>query len=100
MEWVIALLAIGCLFLAFHIGMNYIKVQRLLGPRSRRLEATRKELDGKIEREQQGLEEDRHELQPLRDEVNQIDSEFHQRRRQTEEERKGQRLPPGEEGGD
>jgi DNA gyrase/topoisomerase IV subunit A len=99
MEWVVALLAIGCLFLAFHIAMNYIKYKRLLGPRRERLDQAHEELEAKIAAAEKGLDEDRQHLQPLRDDVNDIDNQFHQARQQVNQERKGARLPP-EAGGD
>lgn len=92
MEWVIALLAIGCFFLTFHIAMNYIKYKRLLKPKSDRLDATRQEMDDKIAAAQGQLEADREQLRPLRDEVNQIDAEFHQTREQVRQERARQRA--------
>ena len=49
MEWVIAVLAIGCLFFAFQSIMDYVKHKAVVGPRIQRLESTRADLERRIE---------------------------------------------------
>ena len=96
MEWVIALLAIGCLFFAFQIAMDYIKYNRTLQPKIQRLKQTKKELEGKIAETTTTLNTSRSQLPPIQEEVEALEREFHDLRRQTEEERQKPRLDSGQ----
>jgi beta-lactam-binding protein with PASTA domain len=48
MEWVITILAIGCVFFAFQIVMEYVKYKAVVNPRIKRLQAAKGELQIRI----------------------------------------------------
>jgi uncharacterized coiled-coil DUF342 family protein len=87
MEWIIALLGVGCLFFAFQISMDYIKYKRAIQPRIQRLEAVKRELSQRIEAFRNELDESRRELPPIREEVDRLEQEYLDLQRQIDEER-------------
>ena len=96
MEWVIALLAIGCLFFAFQIAMDYIKYNRTLRPKIQRLKQTKNELEGKIAETTTALNASRSQLPPIQKDVEALEREFHDLRQQTEQERQKPRSDRGQ----
>ena len=96
MEWVIAIFAIGCLFFAFQVVMDYVKSKSLIAPRIQRLEATREELSGRIESLRQELGSRRDQLGPAREEIDQLEREYLDLKQQIQLERERQR--PGGRG--
>jgi chromosome segregation ATPase len=102
MEWVIAILAIGCLFFAFQIIMDFVKHKAVVEPRIQRLEAARGELERKIEEARRELEKAQSELGPTKDELETLEREYISLQEQIRGERaKTRRRSPmvgGEEG--
>ena len=101
MEWVIALLAVGCLFFAFQSLADYFKYKRVIAPRIQRLEAAKEELKTKIQEAKAHLEETRGQLGPLKGEINLLEKEYHELQQQVQEEQvrhkyagNGSDLPP------
>jgi DNA repair exonuclease SbcCD ATPase subunit len=96
MEWVIAIFAIGCLFFAFQVVMDYVKYKSLITPRIQRLEAARQELSARIEALRQELGSRRDQLGPAREEIDQLEREYLDLKQQIQMERERQR--PGGRG--
>ncbi len=95
MEWVIAVLAIGCLFFAFQIIMDYVKHKAVVGPRIQRLESTRADLERRIEVAKGQLEEAQDRLGPAREEVEELEQAYLGLQEQIQEERaKSRRRSP------
>ena len=76
MEWVIAVLAIGCLFFAFQVVMDYVKHKAVVEPRIQRLESVRANLEKKIEEAQKDLDEAQGELEPTKEELDSLEQEY------------------------
>ncbi|MGY8825034.1 MAG: hypothetical protein ACKVJG_14045 [Candidatus Latescibacterota bacterium] len=87
MEWVIAVLAIGCLFFAFQIIMDYIKHKAVVGPRIQRLEGTRTDLEKRIETAKGQLEVAQDQLGPAREEVEELEQSYLELQEQIQAER-------------
>ena len=99
MEWVIAILAIGCLFFAFQIVMDYIKHKAVVAPRLERLEAARVELEARIEEVRGQLIAAQSELEPAKKEVEVLEREYLELQEQIQEERaKSRRRSPMADG--
>ncbi len=99
MEWVIAILAIGCLFFAFQIAMDFIKYKGVVEPRIQRLESARVELERRIVEARSGLEKAQSELEPTKEEVEALEREYLALQEQIREERtKTRRRSPVVEG--
>lgn len=101
MEWVIAVLAAGCLFFALQISMDYVKYKRAISPRIQRLQAAKEELRARIQASKADLDEARDQLPPIKDEVYKLEREYQDLQRQMQDEmarqkaadRKTGRLP-------
>lgn len=91
MEWVIAALAVGCLFFAFQVIVDYIRYKAVIAPRIRQLEETKEELKGKLEAARGELDDKREKLEPLKGEIEQLEREYRDLQRQIEAERGRQR---------
>lgn len=91
MEWVIAALAIGCLFFAIQVVVDYVKYKAVIAPRIRRLEDAKKELEAKIEASKAELNERRDQLDPLRGEIGQLEQQYLDLQQQIQDERGTQR---------
>ena len=76
MEWVLALLAVGCLFFAAQVVIDYYRYKRAIEPRLDRADELREELQGKIEHANEQLEQTRATLEPAREEVAQLEREY------------------------
>ena len=103
MEWVIAILAIGCLFFAFQVVMDYVKHKAVVEPRIQRLESARANLEKKIEEAQKDLDKAQGELEPTKEELDSLEQEYVELQEQIRDERaKTRRRSPlvdGEEAG-
>lgn len=86
MAWVIAILAVGCLFFAFQVVMDYIKYRAVVAPRMRQLEEAKEELKAKIEAAKAELNQRREQLDPLKEEIERLEAEYQELQRQIEEE--------------
>ena len=84
MEWVIAALAVGCLFFAFQVIMDYVRYKGTVAPRIRLLK-------GKIEEARTDLDEKQGRLDPLKGEIGRLEREYLDLQGQIEEERAKQR---------
>jgi len=93
MEWVIAALAVGCLFFAFQIVMDYIKYKAVIAPRIRQLEAAKEELRARIEATRGELDERRGKLDPIRGEIERLEQEYLELQRQIQETKQKPRPP-------
>jgi len=82
MEWVVALLALGCLLFILHMLSDYFKRRQELEPKIQRLDQAKGKLQREIEGAQRGLEEERDRLSPLRQEVSQLEEEARQLQQQ------------------
>ena len=94
MEWVIAILGVGCAFFAFQIVMDYVKYRRAIKPRIERLEEARKELEARIQASRAGLEETNEQLDPIKHEVDKLEQEYLDLQQQIREERAKQKPRP------
>ena len=94
MEWVIAILGVGCLFFAFQIAMDYIKYRKAIKPKLQRLEVAKQELKAKIEAARAELGRDRGQLDPIKEEVGRLEAEYWDLERQIQEERARDRPRP------
>ena len=87
MEWVIAILGIGCLFFAFQIVMDYLKYRAVVKPRIQRLEVAKEELRSRIEAAKAELGEERENLEPVRGEIDKLEQEYRDLQQQIVDER-------------
>jgi TolA-binding protein len=87
MEWVIAVLAVGCLFFAFQVVMDYIKYRAVVEPRLRQLEEAKEDLRARIAAAEQELGQRRDQLEPLKGEIDGLEQEFRELQRQIETEK-------------
>jgi DNA repair exonuclease SbcCD ATPase subunit len=94
MTWVIAVLAVGCLFFIFQIVVDYIKYQAVIAPRIRQLEETKQELEGKIQKVRATLDEKRGKLEPLKKEIERLEEEYLNLQQQIEAVRTARKPPP------
>ena len=85
MEWVVVVLALGCLIFIAHMLSDYLKRKRDLEPKLRRLDEAKEKLQAQIQASKGTLDEQRGQLLPLRDELSQIEQEA----------RAMQQQPPG-----
>lgn len=107
MEWVIAALAVGCLFFALQVILDYVRYRSAIEPRIRQLEESREELKQRIEAARGELASRRDQLDPMREEIETLEREHQGIQRQIEAERSRQRsgsrftpraAPPPEDG--
>jgi len=76
MEWVIALLAIGCVFFALQVIVDYVRYKRTLEPRLEHMAASREDLKTRIDAAESDLEETRQALDPAKEEVARLEREY------------------------
>ena len=94
MEWVLAVLCVGCVFFAFQVVVDYIRYRRVIQPKIARLEAAKVELRAKIDATRSGIGASQDQLDPIKDEVGQLEQEYLELQRQIDEERSKQRPRP------
>lgn len=75
MEWVIAALAMGCVFFTIQVVVDYYKHRSLLGPRIEELEQARAGLEQRLEQAKEELAQRRDRLDPLRAEIDALEQE-------------------------
>ena len=100
MEWVIALLAVGCVFFAAQVVIDYVRYRRAIEPRFDRADEAKQDLRQRIEVAEAELKTTRAELDPARGEVEALEREYDDLHDQVKEEsarqRSGSRFPPAE----
>jgi|TARA_B100001094_G_scaffold309986_1_gene344159 predicted nucleic acid-binding Zn-ribbon protein len=76
MEWVIAILSIGCIFFVFQITFRYLKHKSVVASRLSRLEESRNELEFRIEEAKDELSKSRSDLGPAKKAVESLEQEY------------------------
>ena len=94
MEWVLAILGVGCVFFAFQVVVDFIRYRRVIQPKIERLEALREELRVKIDATRAGLGETAGGLDPIKDEVGRLAQDYLDRQPQVVQERTTERPRP------
>lgn len=97
MGWVIALLAIGCVFFAAQVVVDYIRYRRAIEPRLEQAEAAKHTLKERIEAAEAELDQTRADLEPAREEVARLEKEYADLHGQVKDEtarQRGLRNPP------
>lgn len=100
MEWVIALLAVGCVFFAAQVVIDYVRYRKAIEPRLDRAEEAKQDLRERIAAAEAELTATRNELDPARAEVEALESEYNDLHEQVKQETSRQRPgppPPSEE---
>lgn len=82
MEWVVAILALGCLVFILHMVSDYFKRRQELEPKIRRLGEAKEKLQAEIRDSKGTLDEQRGKLFPLREELTQLEQEARQMQQQ------------------
>ena len=101
MEWVIALLAVGCLFFAAQVVVDYLRYRRAIEPRLERTEEARQDLRARLEAAETELEQTRAQLEPAHEEVERLEHEYDELHEQVKQAAARQRpgaAPPGAAG--
>lgn len=91
MEWVIALLGIGCVFFVLQVIVDYVRYKRAVEPKLEQMEAAREQLKARIAAAEGDLEETRQALDPAKDEVARLEKEYHEIHEEITEELEKQR---------
>ena len=98
MEWVIALLAVGCIFFAAQVVIDYVRYRRAIEPRLDRADEAKRDLRERITAAEAELQTTRAEMDPARAEVETLEAEYNDLHEQVKEEttrqRPDQRPPP------
>jgi chromosome segregation ATPase len=97
MEWVVAILALGCLVFILHMLSDYFKRRQELEPKIRRLEEAREKLQAEIQNSKGALDEQRGQLSPLREELTQLEREALELQQQTPAKKPRAQSGPGKE---
>jgi peptidoglycan hydrolase CwlO-like protein len=101
MEWVITILAIGCVFFALQIFMDYVKYKAVVNPRIKRLQAAKGELQVRIDASKIELAESEGKLGPAKEEIERLEQEYQDLQAEIRQEReRGGRREPQELGED
>lgn len=98
MEWVVALLAIGCLVFILHMVSDYFKRRQELEPKIRRLEEARGKLQAEIQDSKGALDKQRGQLFPLREELTQLEREARELQQQAPAKKPRQKPAEGKDG--
>jgi predicted nucleic acid-binding Zn-ribbon protein len=89
------MLAVGCLFFAAQVVVDYLRYRRAIEPRLESAEAAREHLRSRIEAAETELTETRDELDPARTEVERLETEYSELHQEVEEEMKRRSGPRG-----
>ena len=98
MEWVIAVLAIGCVCFTIQIVMDFVKYKAVVKPRIQRLESAKVELQARIDASKSELAESEEKLGPAKEEIERLEQECQDLQTQigAERDRRGRREPGGD----
>lgn len=91
MEWVIALLAVGCVFFAAQVIVDYLRYRRAIEPRLDRADEAKQDLRERIAVAEAELVATRSELDPARSEVEVLETEYNDLHEQVKQEMDRQR---------
>lgn len=95
-----ALLGVGCIFFGAQVVVDYMRYRRAIEPRLDRADEAKQELRSRIAAAEVELAEARAELDPSREQVQQLEREYNELHEQVKEEadrqRGGSRLPADE----
>ena len=94
MEWVIALLGVGCVYFSAQVVVDYFKYKRTLDPKLAQMAVTRQNLEERIAASESELEETREALGPTRAEVERLEGEYRDIHEQVKDELARQRSNP------
>ena len=98
MEWVIALLAVGCVFFGAQVIVDYVKYKRVIEPRIDRMEKTKADLHSRIEEAAAELGHARGEIGPAKEELQRLQREYQEIHEEVQEEtvrHQNDSNPPG-----
>ena len=76
MEWVIALLGVGCVYFSAQVVVDYIKYKRALSPKLERMAVARQDLEARVAASESELEQAREALGPSKAEVERLEEEY------------------------
>ena len=94
MEWVIAVLGVGCIFFAFQVIIDYIQIQKVDRAQDTASGNGQGGTEGQIEASKAGLDETQVELSPIKEEVDKLEQEYLELQQQIQQERAKQRPRP------
>ena len=92
MEWVIALLGVGCVYFSAQVVVDYIKYKRALDPKLEQMAAARQNLEERIAASESELEQAREALGPSKAEVERLEEEYRDIHEQVKDELARQRT--------
>jgi len=76
MEWVIALLGVGCVFFSAQVVVDYVKYKRALNPKLEQMASARQDLEERVATSEAELEKAREALEPSKAEVERLEEEY------------------------
>mgnify|MGYP001263847414 CR=1 FL=1 len=91
MEWVIAVLSIGCLYFIFQIAFGYLRHKSIVTGRLEQLEESRNQIEEQIKEAKDELRKSRADLGPAKEAVVALESEYQSLQDQIEFERENTR---------
>lgn len=94
MEWVIALLAVGCVFFGAQVIVDYIKYKKVIEPRIDRMEKAKADLRSRIEEAEAELGHARGEIGPAKEELQRLQQEYREIHDEVQEETARYRNDP------
>ena len=94
MEWVIALLAVGCVFFGAQVIVDYVKYKKVIEPRIDRIEQTKVDLRTRIEKAEAELGQARGQIAPAKEELQRLEKEYQEIHREVQDEAAQQRTDP------
>ena len=91
MEWVIAILSIGCLCFIFQIVFGYLRHKSVVASRLQRLEESRNDIEERIREAKEKLDKSRSDLGPAKEAVETLEEEHKSLQNQIKLERENTR---------
>ena len=91
MEWVIAILSIGCLCFIFQIIFGYLRHKSVVASRLQRLEESRNDIEQRIREAKEKLDKSRSDLGPAKEAVETLEEEHKSLQNQIKLERENTR---------
>tara|TARA_B100000945_G_scaffold262703_1_gene221329 strand:- start:185 stop:499 length:315 start_codon:yes stop_codon:yes gene_type:complete len=91
MEWVIAILSIGCLCFIFQIIFGYLRHKSIVASRLQRLEESRNDIEERILEAKEKLDKSRSDLGPAKEAVETLEEEHKSLQNQIKLERENTR---------